>query len=322
MLDLPSAAGAGIMLRFGRQVGRGASGAVVHKCTLVPAGCTNNMPKQKSRQTPSGSAFAAKILPLSPSIDTETVRDFGREVAIMREASYHPALVGFLGAWSLGCSDSLDSVVGGVEKAYVLCIELCDASLDSVARHRKEHQAPFESSELSPTLAQIASGVAHLHQCGILHRDIKAANVLLQRRDEDGHSPEDSILDWSLSRLTAKLGDMGVAKCARRAQTPVQTPQWMAPEAMRLDGYGQEADVWGFGALTHELLELGPPFGEDITLQQLEESLLAGRGPQLSDREGTKLRAPGLVEVMDACLAIEPSKRPSADEVARQLASL
>jgi hypothetical protein len=96
----------------------------------------------------------------------------------------------------------------------------------------------------------------------------------------------------------------------------------MAPEALRLVGYGQAADVWGFGALIHELLELGPPFGEDITLQQLEESLLAGRGPQLSDRAGTKRRAPGLVEVMDACLAIEPSKRPPAEEVAQQLASL
>lgn len=280
------------------------------------------MKEQKSRPLPTASACAAKVLPLSETIDTETIKDFRREVEIMRAVGDHPALVGFVGAWSLSRSDSLDCAVGGIDKAYVLCIELCDTSLDSVARRRKERQAPFESKELSPVLAQVASGVAHLHRRGVLHRDIKAANVLLQRREEDGFSPADNILDWPLCRLAAKLGDLGVAKCAKRAQTPVQTPQWMAPEALRLAGYGQAADVWGFGALTHELLELGPPFGEDITLQQLEESLLAGRGPQLSDRAGTKRRAPGLVKVMDACLAIEPSMRPSAERVVRQLASL
>merc|ERR1712039_67513 len=118
------------------------------------------------------------------------------------------------------------------------------------------------------------------------------------------------LLDLPLGSFHAKLGDFGCCKVASRAQTPTQTPQWMAPEVVRQEGYGRQADIWSFGALVYELLELGIPYGEEITLPQLEEKLVVGQGPVLSDRLGAETSAPALVALMDACFAPHPLDRP------------
>ena len=86
-----------------------------------------------------------------------------------------------------------------------------------------------------------------------MHRDLKASNVFLK-----------GSLELPLTDLELKLGDLGAAKLGSRATTPVQTPHFMAPEVAKMQGdYGQEADVWGFGCLLFQMLEMGLPHGEE-----------------------------------------------------------
>merc|ERR1719237_1570871 len=178
--------------------------------------------------------------------------------------------------------------------------------------------------ELLPLLADVAEGLAYLHERGVLHRDVKAANIFLQRRErpdcEERFSAgaEGNDADSPLEVLRVKLGDFGSCKIASRAQTPVQTPQWMAPEVARLELYGAPADVWSFGIVVFEVLELAVPYGEEITLPELEAELVAGRPPLLSDEARARAGA-SLAALVDACLLAEPMQRPSAAEAARRL---
>lgn len=91
---------------------------------------------------------------------------------------------------------------------------------------------------------QILQGLSYLHEQGVVHRDVKAANVLLT---------EDS---------SVKLADFGVAtKVTSQHQTVVGTPNWMAPETV-LGGEGlcTASDIWSLGATIIELLTKNPPY--------------------------------------------------------------
>merc|ERR1712196_431887 len=101
--------------------------------------------------------------------------------------------------------------------------------------------------------------------------------------------------------------------------TPVHTPQWMAPEVIRMEGYGRPSDIWSFGSVMFEMLELGVPYGDEITLTALEAKLAEGCPPALSDKDGTISRAPKLVPLMNDCFASDPLARPTAAEIMQRL---
>jgi len=273
-------------------LGRGVSGCRVHRC--------------QSTQIPVP-ALAGKVLPLGKATFPDMVEDFGKEMEMMKSLPAHDSIVAFHGAWSTECY--MDS--GVQHKAYVMLLELCSSSLESVIRSRRDQQQPFRAAELLHVLKQVAAGLAHLHRHRVLHRDLKSANIWLC-------SPAEAAAEGlDLSSIAAKIGDFDAAKASSRAQTPVQTPHFMAPEVAAQTGedYGPAADIWALGCVVFEMLELGLPYGEDLTLPQLEAALVAGEGPTLSDRAAAESRAKHVVEIMDRCLKKEPSARPTAEEV-------
>lgn len=95
---------------------------------------------------------------------------------------------------------------------------------------------------------QVLEGLAFLHKNVIVHRDIKAANVL---RDTQGN---------------VKLGDFGASKrlqvitSCTGLKSVIGTPHWMAPEVINGEGYGRKADVWSVGCTLVEMLAGKPPF--------------------------------------------------------------
>ena len=105
----------------------------------------------------------------------------------------------------------------------------------------------------------ILEGLAYLHNRSqpVIHRDIKAANILL----------------WDSG--VAKLADFGASKRLNQLatqtfenKTMIGTPFWMAPEVIRSTGHGRKADIWSIGCTVIEMLNGHPPWydvGNPIT---------------------------------------------------------
>ncbi|RKP01277.1 hypothetical protein CXG81DRAFT_12205, partial [Caulochytrium protostelioides] len=126
---------------------------------------------------------------------------------------------------------------------------------------------------------QILSGLSYLHERGIIHRDIKGANILI---DKDG---------------VAKISDFGISKQAealvayrRVTRMSMQgTLYWMAPEIARGEGYSANVDVWSAGCLVLEMLTGHHPWygikGNTIYL------LGMGKTPPIPDSVGASSQA-------------------------------
>eukprot|EP00929_Paragymnodinium_shiwhaense_P072084 TRINITY_DN36597_c0_g1_i1.p1 TRINITY_DN36597_c0_g1~~TRINITY_DN36597_c0_g1_i1.p1 ORF type:complete len:397 (+),score=126.25 TRINITY_DN36597_c0_g1_i1:115-1305(+) len=308
-------------LDFGQALGKGASGSMVFRCTAKLKGDdadVNRSSEKADGAVPDESSqkivCAAKVLPLGKATFPDMVEEFGREVELMKSLQ-HASLATFVGALRIPRSPMPEAT-----EAYVLCVELCDGELEAVLKQRRRQQQSsggscFAQEDIGRCLAQVAAGLEYMHCKRLLHRDLKAANVFLKKPPQESLG----VLELPLRRLQAKIGDFGACSVSSRANTPVQTPRWMAPEVARLEPYGRPADIWAFGALIFETLELGPPYGEDITLDQLEKTLTASTPPSLSDESATEARCPDVVSLMRECFKANPAERPTATAIVEKL---
>jgi tetratricopeptide (TPR) repeat protein len=122
-----------------------------------------------------------------------------------------------------------------------------------------------ERLKLLPAFATICQTIAYAHSRGIIHRDLKGANVLL------GDFGEVIVLDWGLAKpIDAKEGASvthqakGHSPEGTQAGQILGTPFYMPPEqaAGQLDQIGFESDVYSLGAILYEILTGVPPFGD------------------------------------------------------------
>ena len=152
--------------------------------------------------------------------------------------------------------------------------------------------------------AQVLDALAHAHRTGIVHRDVKPANVLLEDRDEIAVR----LLDFGLAQFD------GADTLTAVGDVP-GTLAYIAPE--RLDGGDAtpQSDVWSVGVILWETLADRHPFW-GMPIQEVARAIQAGAPPLAYERRGLPRR---LVNAVDAALAIDPSRRPSASDLAAEL---
>uniref|UniRef100_A0A8C3M1G7 non-specific serine/threonine protein kinase n=1 Tax=Chrysolophus pictus TaxID=9089 RepID=A0A8C3M1G7_CHRPC len=177
-----------------------------------------------------------------------------------------------------------------------LVMEYC---LGSASDLLEVHKKPLQEVEIAAITHGALQGLAYLHSHNMIHRDIKAGNILLT---EPGQ---------------VKLADFGSASIASPANSFVGTPYWMAPEvilAMDEGQYDGKVDVWSLGITCIELAERKPPLFNMNAMSALYH-IAQNESPTLQSNEWSDY----FRNFVDSCLQKIPQDRPTSEELLKHM---
>ena len=239
-----------------------------------------------------GRAVAVKVFGRDAEIPDEEIRQRS-EVQLLASLA-HPGLVTVFDAGT----DTSDEQS---PRSY-LVLEL----IDGTALGDQLSLGPLPREEVREIGCQLAAALAYVHGRGIVHRDVKPANILVSSPDAG-------------DEVVAKLADFGIARLIDSAHittagTTVGTASYLSPEQVRGDDIGPASDIYSLGLVLLECLtgvRAYPGIGVETAVVRLH------RPPAIPDRLG-----PSWVELLSAMTATDPAQRPSAAEALRALRHL
>ncbi|KAJ3144797.1 hypothetical protein HDU89_007761 [Geranomyces variabilis] len=236
---------------------------------------------------PTNIKVAIKMIDLD-MFERNQIDELRREIQIM-SLSKHPNLLPVYG-----------SFVNGSKLLIVTPFLSSGSCLDIM---KTAFQDGMDEVSIATILRQALEGLAYLHKNGLIHRDVKAGNLLIH---------EDGLVQLADFGVSSSLMDTGERRGLRK--TFVGTPCWMAPEVMEQSGYDYKADIWSFGITALELATGHAPFAKYPPLKVLMMTLQSD--PPTLDRDATKHKYSKLFkEMIDMCLVKDPARRPNAEKL-------
>ncbi|HSA95551.1 MAG TPA: protein kinase, partial [Acidobacteriota bacterium] len=166
----------------------------------------------------------------------------------------------------------------------------------------KVRKGPLEPGEAVGLINQVAAGLAEAHGKGIIHRDVKSANIMVTAKGQA------KVMDFGLAKLR---GGASLTK----DMTTLGTVSYMSPEQARAEELDGRTDVWSLGVVLYEMLTAELPFQGDH--DQTVIHAILHREP----RSPSKIRPglpPGLDDLVLKALAKRPAERYSSMEDLRE----
>eukprot|EP00930_Biecheleria_cincta_P040822 TRINITY_DN2795_c0_g1_i13.p1 TRINITY_DN2795_c0_g1~~TRINITY_DN2795_c0_g1_i13.p1 ORF type:complete len:664 (-),score=91.21 TRINITY_DN2795_c0_g1_i13:320-2311(-) len=213
-----------------------------------------------------------------------------QEVGAMLAVQGHSSVLGFKGLFRhMRSAKSGDEGQGRSGVQWALVLEYCPNG--DLFDHL--HRAPgsrLTDADAKPLIGGILSGLAQIHQAGIIHRDMKPENILLA----EGNRPV--------------ISDFGIAIRADDEASKAKvsgSPGYFAPEVLRGNSYGTNSDIFGVGCIAYQLLKGYGPFHDSTPTKMLAKNKKAEvcfRSRKLRDA----------TDFLAELLAEDPELRPSA----------
>ena len=215
---------------------------------------------------------AAKVCP------GNLLENLSREIQILASLSPHSNVLTFFGA--AVSSDAINT--------YIITELASNGSLYDYLHERKEVPSPDQSLAWAQ---QVASGMQHLHNNNVVHRDLKSGNILL------GFG------------LLAKVCDFGTARTMAKTTMTNQagTFRWMAPEVVEdiEASINKMCDVFSYGMVLYEIFDRKIPYADLSSNARVGMAVLQGKRPPIPDT-----LPPFLHPLLKACWEEDPNKRP------------
>lgn len=161
---------------------------------------------------------------------------------------------------------------------------------------RRQRRRPFKEDTIWRFLLQMLEGLRVLHDRGIVHRDLKSANILLSAPD------------------LFQIGDLGISTVLLQrelAKTQIGTPMYLAPEIWKKRPYDSKCDIWSLGVLLYEMATFQYPYTAR-NARDLSVKVCSSKPPKMNLNY-----SPDLIHIINKMLNTNPVVRPSVKELLR-----